>query len=148
MKSAVASWGPAAWTYLHTVSMTWPDHPSDEDRITMARFLYAFTDVIPCHSCRVDFRSVLLRHLGPTPAAAATSVHLRDRRSLSRFIVDAHNYVNVKLDKPTVSYAQAVRAYLERSTSEAGHWRVALALLSVAALYTLVRVASARRRHG
>ena len=101
-RSDIQSWGRSAWNFLHVVSWTFPEVPTPKDRQRMFEFMHSFASVLPCKHCRIDWQAYLSMHL-PSP----NSPHLASRKTFSTFLVDGHNYVNVKLNKPTVSYAAA-----------------------------------------
>ena len=105
-KSAIKSWGPAAWTILHTISFAYPKKPTQRDRERVYEFMHAFSNVLPCARCRNDWVTYLADNL-----FSANSHHLQSRLAFSRFMVTAHNHVNEKLGKRTVDYATAARIY-------------------------------------
>lgn len=105
-RSSLQSWGPAAWTFLHTVSFAYPEEPTQRDRDDMYAFLDTFSRVIPCRRCRDDWQALMRERL---PSGA--SAHLDSRDALSRFVVDGHNAVNEKLGKKPVAYAKVAEWY-------------------------------------
>ena len=113
MKSSIDSWGPAGWTYLHTVTFTYPMQPTIEDRTTFVDFLFAFAAVIPCYRCRTDFKGMVQTHFG-TKQEAIESKHLENRNVLSKIIVEFHNIVNEKIGKKRMSYENVVKLYTKR----------------------------------
>lgn len=102
MKASLSSWGPSAWTFLHTISFVYPDSPSPSDRSEMESFLRSFSDVIPCGKCKKDFKE-MISTLHPST--------FDSRDSLSRYIVHLHNRVNLKLGKKTRTYDSVLREY-------------------------------------
>ena len=98
--SSIKSWGPSAWTFLHVISFSYPDNPTKEDKINMFNYLYYFARVLPCPTCKKDF----LKYLQQKLPANYNSEEFENKRNFSMFIVDAHNYINKKLDKKIVNY--------------------------------------------
>lgn len=110
-EAPVDLWGPGAWALLHTCSFTYPESPTTDDRRQFHDFLWAVARVLPCPRCRKHFMSYLQTH-APAPCAAAFD----DRKAISRLLVDVHNDVNRRTQKPEWTYAAARRRY----STEAG----------------------------
>lgn len=105
-RSGLRSWGPAGWTFLHVVSWTYPENPTNQEREEMYVFLHAFSKVLPCKRCRRHWTESLVKAV-----ASSESPHLSSRAALTRFIVDAHNDVNRRLGKRVLSYDEARRLF-------------------------------------
>lgn len=105
-RAAIASWGPAAWTFMHTVSFTYPEHPNADDKERAHRFMHACAAMLPCIRCRRDWTHYVTEHL-PT----VDSRHLLSREAFARFLVEGHNHVNRRLNKPTLTYEEVFRMY-------------------------------------
>lgn len=98
----VAEWGPAAWKFLHAVTFAYPDVPTLAEQLAAEQlFTTCLRTLLPCQRCREHFDSELRAHPPDT----------RSRATLSAWLVDLHNRVNLRLGKPTVTYAQAEAAY-------------------------------------
>ena len=41
-------WGPHAWIFLHSVTLEYPDNPTDEDKQNMINFIDSLGNVLPC----------------------------------------------------------------------------------------------------
>lgn len=113
-RSAIGSWGPSAWTYLHTVSFSYAETPNDDDRQRMYEFMHSFAAVLPCKRCRLDWQEYIKTHLS-SPFSDA----LASRDAFSRFVVDGHNYVNRKLKKNVVPYETVREWYTPAAGREA-----------------------------
>ena len=114
-RGSIDSWGPAGWTYLHTVTFAYPEHPTDENKVIMCRFLHAFAGVIPCMRCRIDFTHILNESIDPDCTTAHQNRFLQSRDALTRLLVDIHNTVNKKLNKKPVVYENVVKMYVTTS---------------------------------
>ena len=98
-----ALWGPLGWMTLHSVSINYPDSPSDAERQICSRFLDLFTETITCHICKSHFQRMLQTYRVLHPD------YLHSKQNFFLFAVRAHNTVNRRLDKPTVkSIAEAL----------------------------------------
>jgi FAD-linked sulfhydryl oxidase len=92
-------WGPPAWTFLHSVTMTYPEHPTAEDAENMEKFLDSVGPILPCKLCRSKYHDYLAQH----------RPDLRDRDHLVRWMIRLHNSINTRLKKPRLSMAEALR---------------------------------------
>ena len=81
--------GSATWKLLHTVSVNYPDAPTDADKTAMSGFLSSFSHVYPCPPCAEDFRRDMAAH----------PPRLGSAGELARWMCEAHNRVNVKVGK-------------------------------------------------
>ena len=88
-----AKLGRRTWYFLHAVAEGYPLRPSPADRADMLAFLTSFGRVYPCSYCAADFRE----HLATHPPG------VDDRYHLVRWMCEAHNAVNLKLDKPVAN---------------------------------------------
>ena len=144
MKASITSWGPAGWTFLHTISFVYPHHPTLKERQNMVDFLYAFTTVIPCQRCRTDFTHMLHMNFGTTKDIAIKSKYLENSQVLSRILVDMHNRVNERLDKKIMTYDQVVQLYTKPTKNTAALIGISLILFVV--VYLITRLVACRIR--
>lgn len=103
MKTRIEHWGPAAWTFLHAMSFKYT--PTIDDKANMRIFLKSFARALPCEKCRLHFVEYIDTRL--------EEEHLRDRESLARFLVAAHNDVNARLGKRQLTYYEVKKMYTE-----------------------------------
>lgn len=88
----VETLGRSTWTFLHTLSASYPRAATSPQQSEMKQFLSLFAQLYPCWHCAEDFQ----RWMG-TPSNAP---QLRGRRDFMRWMCEAHNEVNEKLGKP------------------------------------------------
>ena len=100
--SSISQWGPAAWKFMHVVSFTYPNAPTDDDKQNAFDFMHSFANVIPCKMCREEWTGYVQTYLTST-----SSTHLQSRHAFSHFLVTGHNFVNRRLQKETISYEEA-----------------------------------------
>lgn len=87
-------WGPSTWLYLHTVTLTYPDNPSYQDKLKYINF---FNNIIlPCEECEKDFKLLLKKH--------PIEHNVSSKNKLIHWLIKIHNIVNVKLNKPIRNY--------------------------------------------
>ena len=94
-------WGPHAWKFLHYVCLNYPDNPTKDDTDAMKNYINSFSEIIPCPTCKSDFKKIIEEY--------DLNTILESRESLFEWSVDVHNRVNAKLGKRTLSYTQALR---------------------------------------
>ena len=104
---SIKKWGPAAWRFLHTISFTYSNSPTEEEKKTMYYFLHFFSKVIPCTKCRTDFESYINETL------TLGSKHLNTKETLIAYINDSHNYVNRKIGKREYTLDESKNKYLK-----------------------------------
>lgn len=91
-------WGPGAWLFLHSVTLNYPDNPTQKDREQIVSFFDNIGKNLPCFYCRDNFR----RHLIEFP------IQTDSRKSLVYWLIDIHNDVNKELGKPIMSRQEAM----------------------------------------
>ena len=55
-------WGPAGWEFLDAVVNGYPDNPSQIERDQMILFLQSLVHLLPCASCRANYRQYILKN--------------------------------------------------------------------------------------
>ncbi|XP_040573483.1 FAD-linked sulfhydryl oxidase ALR [Lepeophtheirus salmonis] len=84
--------GRSTWTLLHTTSVNLPEKsPLDNDtKSHLGHLLTSLSNLYPCEYCAQDFRLDLKQN----PPKFNTG------RDFAQWLCEAHNRVNLKLDKP------------------------------------------------
>ena len=67
-------WGPPAWTFLHSVTLAYPDNPSDIDKYNYENFFNVLQPILPCAKCSYNY----MKHLQEDPITN----HLDSKKSL------------------------------------------------------------------
>lgn len=98
-------WGPPTWCFLHTSSAHYPVSPDNDTKNATKSFIMSLPFTLPCVSCKHHAIMWVNAHKHKLD----TIVQSRD--SLFKFYVDFHNYVNKRLGKPIMSYAEAYNKY-------------------------------------
>ncbi|KAF7918727.1 uncharacterized protein EAE97_011822 [Botrytis byssoidea] len=81
--------GRASWTFLHTLSASYPSTPTPTDRTNISTFMSLFSQLYPCWTCASDFQSYM----------AENKVRTESRAEFGKWMCEAHNDVNRKLGK-------------------------------------------------
>jgi|APSaa5957512535_1039671.scaffolds.fasta_scaffold100626_2 hypothetical protein len=89
-------WGPHGWFFLHSITLAYPDYPTNEDKMLYKQFFHTIGNVLPCDTCKVHFA----QHSSNYPIDR----HLDSKESLSRWLVTIHNMANDSLGKKRISY--------------------------------------------
>lgn len=97
-------WGPHAWVFLHSVTLNYPDSPSDEEKQSMRTFFNSVKKVLPCDKCKIHFKDNLEKF-------PLTDKVLSSRDSLVMWLIDIHNAVNITTGKPEITYENVVSTY-------------------------------------
>lgn len=87
-------WGPLGWMTLHSVSLNYPEHPSQADKILAGKFIDLFGETISCIHCKNHFNMMKSMYTSANPN------YLDSKQSFALFVFRAHNTVNKRLDKP------------------------------------------------
>jgi hypothetical protein len=88
-------WGPHYWFFLHTLAMTYPNHPNTVTKKKYYEFIQNLPLFLPVENISGEF-SKLIEKYPITP-------YLDDRESFVRWMHFIHNKINEKLEKPTMS---------------------------------------------
>ncbi len=91
-------WGPIFWNTIHIVTLGYPVHPTEDDKIGARKFFESLQTVIPCPICREHYKS----HLAEMPVEDV----LHSRSALIQWGIELHNRVNEMLGKPTINVDQ------------------------------------------
>jgi len=99
--------GPKVWGHMHAVAQVYPVYPTNQDILEVRRFIELSFLRFTCSKC-VKHMSQRIKEV-PLDASVMAS-----RKPLVMWLIDRHNEVNARIDKPTEPYTW-------ESVSEA-HW--------------------------
>ncbi len=98
-------WGESAWFYLHTVTLSYPEKPTKQDKLDMYNFFKHLK--LPCIKCQVNYKKHLKKH-------PITEKVLSKRERLVKWLIDIHNEVNIETGKKIMSYEEAITKCLDK----------------------------------
>ena len=98
-------WGPHAWFTLHSISMALPNKVPKETQKDILDFMRSFGGLIPCNTCKVNYKRHLSKELPPLKDNVQT------RELFAKWLIDLHNVVNREIGKPEMSYEAVVEKY-------------------------------------
>lgn len=94
-------WGPNAWRFIHTITVAYPENPTQKDKINYRNFFTNMQYVLPCEKCK----SNMSNHLDLIPLDDEA---LNSRLNLTKWGIDLHNAVNKQNGKRTLSYKEGL----------------------------------------
>lgn len=103
-------WGPLGWMTLHSISLLYPEVPSQTDKDILNRYMILFRDSITCPYCHQHFKAMFQNYTISHPEWNSS------RFNFFLFIVRAHNTVNLKLNKPKPATVQECLNMYRRNT--------------------------------
>lgn len=96
-------WGPSLWYKIHTLALSYPFKPTNDD---IKKYYNIYTNlwtIIPCEKCSVNYK----RHLQELPIKP----FLSSKYKLFEWTVNMHNLVNKELKKPIMPLQDALIMY-------------------------------------
>jgi hypothetical protein len=105
-----ARWGPLGWMTLHSISVLYPDEPTDIDKQILNQFMDAFGTTITCVHCRTHFIDMFNGYKRNIPSWS------NSKRDLFLAICRMHNTVNKRLDKPSPKTVAECLSFLINAT--------------------------------
>jgi type IV secretory pathway VirB4 component len=96
-------WGPPAWTFLHSITLAYPDNPTDSDKINYENFFNILQPILPCAKCSNNYKI----HLQEDPITN----HLDSKSSLVKWLINLHNKVNKINGKRELNYNEVINHY-------------------------------------
>jgi hypothetical protein len=95
-------WGPHLWRFLHYLSLSYPENPTDEEKEIMLNFLESLQEILPCEKCRYNFN----KHLDNLDMKV-----LDNNINFIKWMFNIHNEVNRDTGKPILSYDDFIKMY-------------------------------------
>lgn len=94
-------WGPAAWLFLHSVTMNYKVKPSEIDKQKIRDLFDIIKEILPCKFCRNNYTNHIKKH----------PIKLDSKKELVYWLIDIHNMVNIQEGKKTMSYEDVLAMY-------------------------------------
>ena len=96
-------WGKHGWIFLHSVTLAYPDEPTENDKQNYRAFFNILPKILPCSACRQN----LNKHMEKISLEQA----LINKKSLVKWLIAIHNETNITLGKPIISYDEFITIY-------------------------------------
>ncbi len=97
-------WGASTWHFLHTVSFNYPAKPTKEDKQKYYDFFQSIGDVLPCKYCRMNYKKNT-----KCKKFKLNKKIFKNRETLSRWLYDLHNKINLDNGKEITTTYDEVR---------------------------------------
>ena len=96
-------WGPSGWIFLHSITLNYPDNPSQKDKQNYKHFFESLQFTIPCEKCKTHYQENLQKY--------SLDNALNNKETLFNWLVNIHNEVNEKNNKDILSYDKVKQIY-------------------------------------
>lgn len=97
--------GPPFWFTLHSGAIGYPVNASPIFKQKMRNFIIGIPVMLPCKNCQEHATAYIEKNFDKLDEIVS------GRDSLFKFFVDFHNAVNIRHDKPEMSYEDAYKLY-------------------------------------
>jgi len=96
-------WGPGAWIFLHSITLNYPDNPSEQDKSEYLVFFNSLSNIIPCEKCKDHYYQYLLDN--------PIEKSLNKKQDIVIWLNNLHNIINIRNDKPTMDVFKMISLY-------------------------------------
>jgi ATP-dependent Zn protease len=96
----IKCWGTPGWKFIHIVALSYPDNPSNNDKINYKNFFTNLENILPCKICANHYKENLIKH-------KLTDYVLSSSDELFNWTVRMHNEVNILNNKQVIDYDTA-----------------------------------------
>jgi len=100
-ETAKAALGQATWKLLHTMTLRYPETPTDDEKEALKSYFYLTSRLYPCGECAAEFQQLLKKYPPQTSS----------RRAAASWLCHVHNQVNIRLKKPEFDCAHLDETY-------------------------------------
>jgi hypothetical protein len=99
-------WGKHTWIFLHSITLNYPDNPTDEEIKNHYDFFINLSNILPCYKCREHYELNLQKF-------KLTKNILKSKELFIKWLIDIHNSVNLSNNKKIESYGTIMKYYDE-----------------------------------
>lgn len=96
-------WGPPAWTFLHTITLNYPENPTIREKENYSTFFNLLSEILPCDRCKAHYK----KNIEENP------IKLDSKEELTKWLFDIHNKVNESRGKSLYDYDDFIDKYSE-----------------------------------
>lgn len=84
-------WGSSLWKTMYCIAYTYPDSPSNDEKVAALHFYSSLAHLIPCETCRTHYKKLI--------AVKPVNPHCENRTKLLKWLEMVSNDVNTRLKK-------------------------------------------------
>ncbi|KAI0343550.1 hypothetical protein BDW22DRAFT_1406779 [Trametopsis cervina] len=99
--TAKAELGRATWKLIHTMTLRYPETPTQDERDALDNYFHLLSRLYPCGECATEFQQLLKKYPPQTSS----------RRAAATWLCFVHNQVNERLHKPEFDCANLDATY-------------------------------------
>tara|TARA_Y100001972_G_scaffold81750_1_gene99414 strand:- start:1864 stop:2469 length:606 start_codon:yes stop_codon:yes gene_type:complete len=96
------NWGEKYWDLMHTVSYTYPNNPTIEDKMYIQDFYESICNFLPCDDCKQESK----KYIENNP------IQFENRTEIIEWVLNFHNFINIRLNKKIWNIDQLNKKYL------------------------------------
>jgi len=113
-------WGPGAWTFLHTITLNYPNNPDIDVIDYHKNFFVLLKNIIPCEKCRLHYSQYLIDN--PIDDV------LNNKQDFVIWLNKLHNEINVRNNKPEMNIKNMIKLY-KKKYSEKNNFKMYILIL-------------------
>ena len=129
-------WGPHAWFYHDTIALSYPDHPSHEDKEIYRNHFTNIFKTLPCQKCQMNYQGHLLE-------LPLTDQVLSNRDNLISWWVKVHNSVKKMNGNKEITEEEFLKYYADqythKKTDDTAMTRFLVIICMIALFYFLAK---------
>lgn len=99
-------WGPHAWVFLHSITLNYPNSPTNEEKQKHYDFFHSLQYTIPCLECARHYSHNLKKY-------PLNDKVLQNRNNFVRWLITIHNDVNLATNKPLMTVETVLKQYYD-----------------------------------
>lgn len=122
-------WGKHAWIFLHSITLNYPNNPTQKQINDHYNFFINLTNVIPCDNCKLHYSE----NIKKIPLSKNI---LKSREHFIKWLIDIHNEVNIKNNKTPLTYEQVIDYYSNLYNKKHNYMKYGLLLIIIILIFT------------
>ena len=129
-------WGPHAWFFLQSISLNYPENPTDNDKKIYKDFFLSLKNLLPCEKCRNHYNINLNKH--------NIDDYLTNNQTLLQWTLNIQNELKGENNNKTCSLEECVdyynNQYNEESNNNNNYQKYILSFVCITILCMLIRI--------
>jgi len=96
-------WGPSLWTYLHLLSISYTDKPTDDDKEIFKKLIKYLGLTLPCDICKNHYFNFMTEE--------KVELGLKNKQNFMELFWKLHNNVNKLNNKEVIDFNSFLKKY-------------------------------------